>query len=139
MLAAKKRKQYFDEDIPEDVQAALDVAALLGVPEFRMFHIAYREWYGHDGDEATIERYFIPYMFHDRVPLWVRHFAQRVKHLDLAGTLDPASFGIIRRSATAQQIYRGRAFALGLFTAMVTLVLLAELAGKSVCMFPPCY
>ena len=139
MSATKQRRQYFDEDIPEDVQATLDVSALLGVAEFRMFHIAYRQWYGHDAEEATIERYFIPYMFHDRVPPWVRHFTQRVKQLDLAGKLDLAEFGIVRRAATAQQIHRGRAFALGLFTVLVTLVLLAELAGRNSCLFPPCY
>ena len=139
MSAMKKRKQYFDEDIPEDVQAALEASALLGISEFRMFHIAYRQWYGHDADEAKIERYYIPYMFNDMVPLWVRHFAQRIKDLDRAGRLDPAAFGIVRPAATTQQIHRGRAFALGLVTAMVTLVLLAELAAEQSCLFPPCY
>ena len=139
MRAAKLRKQYFDEDLAEDVQATLDAAAQLGIAEFRMFHIAYRQWYGCEADEKTIERYFIQYMFHDTVPFWVRHFSQRVRDLDRRGRLDPAEFGIARPKATTRQINRGRVFALGLVTAMVTLVLLAELAADKTCLFPPCY
>ncbi len=133
------RKQYFDESIPDDVRAVLDVAALLAIPEFRLFHIAYRFWHGDDAEEAVIEHYFTPYMFGDVVPFWVRHFTNRVIELDRQGKLNPAEFGIVARTATNADINRGRAFALGLVTALVTLVLLAELAAEQYCLFPPCY
>ncbi len=139
MATMQTRRQYFDEDIPDDVQGVLDAAALLGIPEFRLFHIAYRSWYGHDAEEAAIERYYIPYMFGDVVPLWVRHFANHVIGREREGRLNPAEFGIVRRQATRDDIHRGRAFALGLVTAMVMLVLLAELAAEQYCLFPPCY
>jgi hypothetical protein len=138
-LALRTCKQYFDEDIRDDVRAVLDISALLGISEFRLFHLAYRFWYGDDAAEETIERYFIPYMFHDAVPPWVRHFTNHVTSRAGEGRLDPAEYGIARRFATNADIRRGRAFALGLVTAMVMLVLLAELAGEQYCLFPPCY
>jgi len=133
------RKQYFDEDLAEDVRSVLDAAALLGIAEFRVFQIAYRAWFGEDTDEVTIERYFTPYMFQDAVPPWVRHFTARVLDADRQGVLDPAQFGIRRRAATAGQIHRGRMFALILVGSLATLWLLAEIAAVGGCMFPPCY
>ncbi len=133
------RKKYFDEDVPDDVQAVVGVSALLGVSEFRLFEIAYRFWYGRAADERTIERHFAPYMFGDVVPPWVRHFSQRVLAHERDGTLEPEAFGVRPRHASAADIHRGRMFAVCLITAMVALVLLAELAVDKVCMFPPCY
>lgn len=133
------RKRYFDENIPDDVQGVLDVAAILGISEFRLFEIAYRMWFGRSADEATIEGYFMPYMFHDVVPPWVRHFVARVLARQREGRLDPAAFGIVRRDATAEDVKRGRHFALWLATILITLLLLAELAADKYCLFPPCY
>ncbi|MFQ5785281.1 MAG: hypothetical protein ACE5H8_10715 [Alphaproteobacteria bacterium] len=133
------RKKYFDENVPDDVQAVLDVSALLGIPEFRLFDIAYRFWYGEGADEKTIERYFIPYMFQDVVPLWVRHFTHHVRSLGRQGRLDKTAFGIQRRVATSESVQRGRVYALTLLTVLVVLLLLAELAADQFCLFPPCY
>ena len=135
----RTRKRYFDENIPDDVQAVLDVSAIMGIAEFRVFDIAYREWHGEDADEATIERYFTPYMFHDVVPPWVRHFCNRVLELDRLGRLDPTFFGVLRRPASKDQVNKGRLYALCLVTTMVVLFLLAELGATQFCLFPPCY
>ena len=135
----KTRKRYFDENIPDDVQGVLDVSAIMGIAEFRLFAIAYREWHGEDAEEATIERYFTPYMFNDVVPPWVRHFCNRVLDLDRLGRLDPTFFGVLRRRATKDQVRKGRLYAFCLVTTMVTLFLLAELTADKYCLFPPCY
>lgn len=59
--------------------------------------------------------------------------------LQREGRLDPADFGIPRRHATADDIKRGRLFALALATALIALLLLAQLAADKYCLFPPCY
>ncbi len=133
------RKRHFDENVPDDVQGVLDISAVLGISEFRLFEIAYRLWFGRSGDEATIEGYFTPYMFNDVVPPWVRHFVARARESQSRGRLDPADFGIPRRHASAEDIKRGRLFALTLASAMIILLLLARLAADKYCLFPPCY
>ncbi len=146
-LDLKKRlenKRYFDEKkTPLDVWAVAKMSALLGISEFRLFEIAYRKWYGRDGDEQLIERYFVPFMFDDQVPLWVRHFTNLIERLDNDGTLNPSDFGIRNPDATAQQIRQGGRYALIIVTVMTALILLAEasanLMGLSHCFFPPCY
>lgn len=59
--------------------------------------------------------------------------------LQREGRLDPADFGIPRRHATADDIKRGRLFALAPATALIALLLLAQLAADKYCLFPPCY
>jgi hypothetical protein len=137
-------KQYFDErKTPADVWAVLRASALLGISEFRLFHIAYRFWYGHEADEDQIERYFVPYMFRDMVPPWVRHFTNRVQTMDRDGTLDPSAFGIRPRQATKADVQRGRLYAMYLVSALAVLYILAELSANALwlqqCYLPPCY
>jgi hypothetical protein len=137
-------KRYFDEHkTPADVWAVLRTSALLGISEFRLFHIAYRFWYGREADEDQIERYFVPYMFKDVVPPWVRHFTNRVQTLDRDGTLDPSAFGIRPRQANRGDVQRGRLYAMYLVSIMAVLYIIAELSadvlGLQQCFLPPCY
>lgn len=138
-----KNKRYFDEkSIPEDVWVVLKASSALSVGEFRVFQIAYKEWFGKEADEDWIERYFVQYMFNDIVPPWVRHFAKRVLVLDANDELDANQFGIVRPGpATDAQKWRGiEAFA-WVIGSLVTLILIAEMAGRFAelpCRFPPC-
>jgi len=136
-------KRYFDEDkIPDDVWSVLKTSSVLNVGEFRVFQIAYKEWFGEEVDEATIEGYFTPYMFKDIVPLWVRHFCTRVLQLDSDDRLDPREFGIVARRATLEQRNRGYEFILWLLIILAALFAVGKSAAqilKLQCMFPPCY
>lgn len=140
---AEPGRRFFDEDkIPEDVWLVLEATSLLGIGEFKLFEIAYREWFGEEGDEKTIEHYFTPYMFGEVVPAWVRHFSQRIVKLDQEGTIRPRDFGIYPRIASRDDLRKGLDFAAWLVVSMVVLVLLGKVAGKTlseICMFPPCY
>ena len=110
--------------------------------EFQVFHLAYASWHGYEADEETIEASFIPYMFAERVPWWVRSFTRTVLRRDREGTLDPAQFGISRRQATAQDQRRGHLYLIGLALALLILLYLAERTGQWLrltdCIFPPC-
>lgn len=143
MSPAKKDKLHFDEHkIPQDVRGVLRASALLSVGEFRVFEIAYEDWYGESGDESLIEKYFTGYMFNDIVPPWVRHFCKKILQLDDDGDLDPADFGIINAPATTQQVNRGLEAIMWVTGAMIVLFVLGEGAAQVMrlqCMFPPCY
>ncbi len=143
LKSEKSDKRYFDEKkIPDDVWLVLEASSLLSVPEFRIFEIAYREWFSRDADEKTVEKFFTPYMFGEVVPPWVRHFAQRVINLDRENKLVPRDFGIQPRFVTRDDLRKGLDFTAWIVVFMVGLVLLGKVAGKAlstICMFPPCY
>lgn len=142
-LAKYKDKRYFDEKkIPGDVWSVLRTASVLSVGEFRVFEIAYEQWFGEKGEEAAIERHFIPYMFKDVVPMWVRHFCTRVLQLDEEDNLDPANFGIVRRRATKEQLNKGIEYILWIVVVFILMIMAIEAMDgyiKVHCMFPPCY
>lgn len=131
------------DSTPQDVLDVLGVANLLGVGEFRLFELAYESWYGLAGDEKTIERSFLPYMFHDRVPHWVRAFTRRIERLEETGQLDPTELGIVPRTPTLRGRATGVVCALGIFAALAVLVALAKVTAESLgladCLFPPCF
>lgn len=136
-------RRFFDEKkIPVDVWSVLRASSVLNVGEFRVFEIAYEEWYGESGEEKMIEKHFTGYMFEDIVPPWVRHFSKKVLKLDDEGTLDPEEYGIIRNPATTYQINKGLEAIMYIVGALIILFLLGESAGRVLqlqCMFPPCY
>ncbi|GBE44114.1 hypothetical protein BMS3Bbin10_02204 [bacterium BMS3Bbin10] len=136
-------RRYFDEHkIPVDVWSVLRAAALLSVGEFRVFEIAYEDWFGEAGDEKLIEKHFTGYMFNDIVPPWVRHFCKKVLKRDSEGEIDPAEFGVVHKSASRAQINKGLEAAMYIVGFMIILFMFGESAAqvlKLQCLFPPCY
>lgn len=136
-------RRYFDEKrIPRDSLSVARTACALSVGEFRVFEIAYQDWFGEKGEEKLIEKHFVRYMFNDIVPAWVRHFCKKILLREDEGTLDPAEFGIVREEATRQQQNKGLEAIMWITVAMIMLILMGESAAKVLrlqCMFPPCY
>ena len=83
-----------DDTLPDDVAQVLKTSAILSIGEFEGFRLAYTAWFGRDGDEKTIEGHFLPYMFQETVPHWVRSFTRRVLELERRGRLDPDKLGV---------------------------------------------
>ncbi|MDH3640439.1 MAG: hypothetical protein OES09_18545 [Gammaproteobacteria bacterium] len=137
------RRQHFDEDLSEDVEAVLDVAAILQIREFDLFHVAYRWFYGSVSSEDQMERHFVLYMFKSVVPPWVRQFTRAALDLNAEGRLDRSEFGIDRLpTATPESVATGLRYAVILASAVAFLVLMAEAANKLFklnCLLPPCY
>lgn len=140
---AIRAKRHFDEkEIPDDVWLVLEASSLLGVGEFRLFEIAYEQWFGEKGEEKTVEKWFVPYMFANKVPTWVVMFARRVVALEKEGKLNPREFGIFPRFASREDIRKGLDFAAWLVLWMTGIILLGRMAAEWLdmgCMFPPCY
>lgn len=135
----------FNAHVPPDVVAVLDASAALEVTEFRLFELAWREWFGGRPDEARLENHFAAYMFADRVPHWVRDFARRILELDARGQLDPKSFGIWQRLPSTRMRFVAKVYAAMLVMFFVVLAASALnlderiLAFYRDCYFPPCY
>ncbi len=137
--------QYFNRHLEADVVAILDASAALEVTEFRLFELAFHDWYGKKADESQIEKYFAAYMFVNRVPSWVRHFARKVLSLHAQGKLNPKSFGVWTRLPNARMRLVAKLYTVALFVVFVTLILSAFslpqelLAAFQGCYLPPCY
>ena len=83
------------ELIAPDPRLVTDAAGILRLREFDLFRAAWQNWYGQSPDEEVLERFFVGYMFHQHVPFWVRHFANRVICDAGAGRLDRHVLGIV--------------------------------------------
>jgi len=77
-----------------DPRLVSDAAALLHLREFDLFRAAWRNWFGQTPDDKVLDRVFVDYLFHQRVPFWVRHFANRAIRDVEAGRTDWRKLGI---------------------------------------------
>lgn len=80
--------------IPPDLRLVSEAAAALRLREFDFFRAAWQCWFGDAPDDKVMERVFVAYLFHQRVPHWVRQFARRVIQDREAGFLDPERLGV---------------------------------------------
>lgn len=116
------RHQYFDERLASEQWDLLEAAALLQVTEFRIFELAYKEWFGRRPRSHLIEKYFNNYMFNQIIPAWVTHFCRRVVTLGHAGELDPRDFGIYYRLPSRRMARIGQFYIALLLAAFLGLV-----------------
>lgn len=119
------RRQYFDEDLDREQFDLLEAAAQLQVTEFKLFELAYRDWYGHPPKHQVIEVYFRNYMFNRIIPVWVSHFARVIVEKSQAGTLDPRDYGIYQRLPSRRMQRIGQAYTAMLLVAFVILMYMA--------------
>ncbi len=112
----------------------LRAAQNLDIPEYDVFALAYRNWFG-GPDPVAVDRAFAAYLLRKVVPAWVRHYARRTltqgmpPHERAAGRVPPAP-------APRQGVIAG-----GLVLGVVALVIVLAAAGSPPegCFFPPCY
>jgi hypothetical protein len=134
----------FDENLRSDVSSVLNAAGILDITEYDLFHLAYLRWYGDSADEPTMEPHFAGYMFRERVPPWVRHFARLVESLYRRGQLDRDALGVTRRIGSQAMVNRGLRYAVIVGLWLATLIVAAQFVAEFIqlgdrCMFPPCY
>jgi hypothetical protein len=140
-----KRRLFFDEKkMPGDVADVLEAVALLEVTEFEFFRLAYRRWFSADIEDDDLERLYLPYMFHNRVPPWVRQLARAVIAEADRDTLDPRAYGVLPRPLSMDMYNRGLRYFLWIAVILGTLLTGAATVAELVpwyqsCYFPPCY
>ena len=79
-----------NEAVNGDAQQVEEAAAILNVSEFRLFELAYQDWFGVHGLERNLESVYMPYIVCGTVPCWLRHFVRKTLRLcDEAGLFLP--------------------------------------------------
>lgn len=140
-----ERKLFFDEkNHAPDAIAVADASALLQVTEFELFRIAYRWWHGDSIPDDELEPIYLPYMFRDQVPSWVRQFCREVLDRADAGELDPLEYGIEPRPLDMGMYNRGLRYFLWLVIVLGSLVTAAQATVQLMpwyqsCTIPPCF
>ena len=79
---------------PNDSELVAQARNAVGLLEFDFFRAAWRHWHGAEPEDRALEPAFVLYLFQDRVPGYVRHFARRVLSEAALGRLDPAALGL---------------------------------------------
>ena len=120
-------KQYFDEDLQQDSLDLLEASAVLEVKEFKLFELAYRQWYGKKPLSHVIEAHFSNYMFHNIIPAWVRSYSRHVVDLHRSGNLNPKELGIYQPLPSKRLIFIGRAFTTFLILVFIAFMFLLNM------------
>ena len=92
------------ERMLSDADLAAEAKAALGILDFELFRTAWRNWYGAEPEDGRLEPAFVAYLYTNRLPGYVRHFARRVLDAAAKGRLDPAVFGVDGRVVQAPAI-----------------------------------
>ncbi len=125
----------------DDAARMAAAAALLDTTEFRLFAMAWHRWYGRPPRDDELERWYVPYMFEERVPAWVRAFVRDIERAAARGRLDRRDYP---ESLAPPATRRGRRRGLALLIALLAFLLwlaqhVAGLLGLvEACYFPPC-
>jgi len=76
--------------VNDDAQRVEEAAAILNVSEFRLFELAYQDWFGVLAKDTNLESAYMPYVVCGTVPCWLRHFSRKTLQLcDEAGLFLP--------------------------------------------------
>lgn len=70
------------------------MANLLEISEYRVFHLAYENWYGKKLSNRSMDFRFNNYLKDEIVPFWVWHFVQSVSEKYQKNKFDPREYGI---------------------------------------------
>ena len=133
-----------DKKLSPDIRAVLAAAAMLDITEYELFQLAWTRWYGDSPQTAELEPYFVRYMFNQRVPMWVRHFARDIQLDWDARKLDTEALGVPKLVRSKKLLNKGVRYAVLLVIVLVSLIVLAQFAARLIgvaerCVFPPCY
>lgn len=128
---------------PDSILVAA-TAGLLDIPEYRVFQLAYHDWYGKEADEVEMGIWFDDYMYEDQVPFWVRGYCKKVQRRSRQGTLSRDELGIKPISRPPRFL---RWFVTSIVVSILVLTVLVFLAEQTAnllpflkeCYFPPCY
>ncbi len=130
-----------EEDLVEEASNLLDVG------EFQLFQLSYESWFHRQAELKSLERVFFAYLLENRTPVWVRHYARRIKRLAEEGTLDSLNPDYHRFDCGKHTpLSHGLARVLLVLFAVVCIVVFSVMIGllwdvipdDDPCLFPPC-
>ena len=83
---------FFNRNTPtnDDAEQVYYIASVLNVSEFRLFELAYDDWFGEAGNERILEAVYMSYVVCGATPVWVRNYSRKTQQLcDEAGMYLP--------------------------------------------------
>jgi hypothetical protein len=101
-----------------DAEALSFVAGLFDISEFRLFEIAYVNWFGRKATEKAMDGFFGSYLKTGFVPFWLRGMVRRIICKYRKGNLTPSEFGI-QQACLSHSERRLGWFLVGLFSFLV--------------------
>ena len=78
----------------DDAEAVSFAAGLLDISEFRLFEIAYENWFGSEPTHKAMDGFFGSYLKSGFVPFWLRNLVRKIIFKHREGDLTPSEFGI---------------------------------------------
>lgn len=88
---------FFNKNTPggDDAEQVYYVASVLNVSEFRLFELAYDDWFGESGSEGFLEAAYMSYVVCGATPIWVRNYTRKTRQLcDEAGMYLPQAVAL---------------------------------------------
>ena len=122
------RSSSRDMQIRLDLEQVVSASKALQISEFRLFRLAYFQWYGRDIPESELEHIFSAYMFEDIVPHWVRHCGRQVTARFEQGVLDPGDFNIECPKAT--EVMKSAGYGYSFILTVILIVFCIMLTGE---------
>ena len=101
-----------------DAEVLSFVAGLFDISEFRLFEIAYVNWFGREATEKAMDGFFGSYLKTGFVPFWLRGMLRRLIRKHRKGDLIPSEFGINQACVSHSERRLGW-FLVGLFSFLV--------------------
>ena len=80
--------------VPSEVALLQRAVQAAGISEFDFFRAAWHAWHASPPNEKHLEQIFVGYLFHEKVPVFARHFARRILDAQADGALDTAALGL---------------------------------------------
>lgn len=110
----------YRELTPDSADVA-GAAECLKVTEFRLFEMAYRDWYGHAARETELEREYIQFWCTGVAPSWVRHYCRQVVGLQRQLGHDVRVVSVPRAGATAIDLITLASLAMSMLLLLVVI------------------
>ena len=136
---------FHEQSLSKDALLVLDATAKLDTTEFKLFELAYVDWYGEICSGQKMESYFTFYMFDSVVPFWVRAFCRKVLAFKGKQNLVRSSFGIGEVKETREMRILGGLHGAILICCLLLLIYIFSIPANELpefikeCYFPPCY
>jgi hypothetical protein len=89
--------EYMGMVFQDEAEAVSFVAGLLEISEFRLFEMAYENWFGSEATEKAIDGFFGNYLKSGFIPFWLRNMVRTIICEYRKGNLTPSRFGIDQR------------------------------------------
>lgn len=130
---------FKEEPLPIDARLVLEAAAILQVKEFKVFELAYAEWFGRRPETKEIEPLFVTYMFRTRIPVWVRQFTRKIRDINAEGRLNRAQYGLFPKKSTPQSRQKGYFYAVLMTYVTLFLVVMSTHASGALHFLNSCH